>query len=174
MLSLAEIRASAFAIGGLAATVLLIGCESGKDADEVRANLANTQQRLTLLEHQIANLTTDLATTRAELAAVKDGLAVRDAARNAERDVAKKKTDPNDGPPGLTPDQVTLLKKVISQCVQSVRSQAPQGYEARYWTGFDAYYGGSGRVQNNIRYVEERPALYEFNKCMASQGWPLS
>ncbi|CAN7597005.1 hypothetical protein LJR069_004419 [Variovorax paradoxus] len=40
--------------------------------------------------------------------------------------------------------------------------------------GFDAYYNPiSGRVQNNVRYQGEMPALYAFNKCMVGKGIPL-
>ncbi|KLN52624.1 hypothetical protein [Variovorax paradoxus] len=40
--------------------------------------------------------------------------------------------------------------------------------------GFDAHYNPiSGRVQNNVRYQGEMPALYAFNKWMVGKGISL-
>lgn len=40
--------------------------------------------------------------------------------------------------------------------------------------GLDAHYNPiSGRVQNNVRYQGEMPALYAFNKCMVGKGISL-
>jgi hypothetical protein len=40
---------------------------------------------------------------------------------------------------------------------------------------FDAFYNpATKRVENNISLAYQQPALFYFNKCMASQGFPLS
>ena len=162
----ALLRASAVVIG-LNAFFLLVGCESRKDADEVRAKLDFTQAEMSLVQQQVADLRSGLVKANVEIAAMKDKLADRDAS-------AKKKAERPDGPPALTQEQITQLNQVISQCVQSVRGQAPKDYSGHFWTEFDAYYNpGTGRVVNNAIYNGSMPALYEFNKCVTSQGWSL-
>jgi hypothetical protein len=64
---------------------------------------------------------------------------------------------------------------VIAECVRKVRSleTQPKGLGQPY-AEFDAYYNqGSGRVENNNRYVDQGPT-YAFNKCMAAKGVPLT
>jgi hypothetical protein len=43
-----------------------------------------------------------------------------------------------------------------------------------FFKKFDAFYNSAaGRVENNAFLDGDLPALYQFNKCMASQGFPL-
>lgn len=80
----------------------------------------------------------------------------------------------------LSPEQVASLSPIIADCVKLVRASGQQGgtmaeMEAKFWTGFDAYYNpASGRVENNVMYNGQRPALYAFNKCMSAKGVPVS
>jgi hypothetical protein len=43
-----------------------------------------------------------------------------------------------------------------------------------FFRKFDAFYNtATGKVQNNAVYVGDQAALYQFDKCMASKGYPL-
>jgi hypothetical protein len=67
------------------------------------------------------------------------------------------------------------IGNAIAECVRKVRSleTQPKGFGQPY-AEFDAFYNpGSGRVENNNRYVDQGPT-YAFNKCMASKGVPLT
>ena len=70
---------------------------------------------------------------------------------------------------------VSLLKKVIHNCVQTVKQLAPENATEfnNVYSTFDAYYNeASGRVLNNNKYVSQ-DAVYAFNKCMNDQGFSL-
>ena len=59
------------------------------------------------------------------------------------------------------------IEKAVKACVEVAHSA---GYEY-----FDAYYNSASKsVENNITYVYQQSALFPFNKCMASQGFPLT
>lgn len=63
-----------------------------------------------------------------------------------------------------------VINKAVSQCLKVVHSSTDDEY-AKY---FDAFYNqASGLVENNVIYVSGRPALFQFNKCMAQHGVPL-
>lgn len=142
----------------LIVSLILTGCDSGKEVDELKAEVATNKQ-------QITNLTV-------ELALVKDRL-------TALESTQRKSVSSNDPQP-LTENQTAILKKAISQCVQFVRDSAPKnslgpngGYDEVY-SKFDAFYNpATGRVQNNNQYVDQS-AIYAFNKCMSEKGFPLS
>ncbi len=77
--------------------------------------------------------------------------------------------------PSSSSGDAASIGKAIAECVRKVRSleAQPKGYGQPY-AEFDAFYNlGSGRVENNNRYVDQGPT-YAFNKCMASKGVPLT
>jgi len=142
---------------------LLTGCDKIKEMDsEVAASkqqIAEIKAEVASSKQQIADIKADLAGVRAKMAALEAG---------------QKKETKNDDSQSLSPERIAALNKAIAQCVTRVRASAPAGQE-QFYVGFDAYYNpGNGRVMNNVRYNGEAPALYAFNKCMASQGFPLS
>ncbi|HEX7683857.1 MAG TPA: hypothetical protein VF446_10045 [Trinickia sp.] len=142
---------------------LLTGCDKTKEMDsEVAATkqqIADLKGEVTASKQQIADLKADLTEVRAKMAAL---------------EADQKKGTNNDEQQSLPPERIAALNKAIAQCVTRVRASAPTGQE-EFYVRFDAYYNpGNGRVMNNVRYNGEAPALYMFNKCMASQGFPLS
>ena len=98
-----------------------------------------------------------------------------------EQQAARAQSSKARSEPGvMSPEQIASLSSVIANCVKRVRASGPQGgtmaeMEAKFWTDFDAYYNpASGRVENNVTFNGQRPALYAFNKCMNANGTPLS
>jgi hypothetical protein len=91
----------------------------------------------------------------------------------------------NPTPQGTTqaipPDQsqVAIIEKVVKHCVDVVHqfpdhNQMTVGTNAGFFKNFDAFYNpATGRVENNGYLNGDIPAQYQFNKCMASQGFPL-
>jgi hypothetical protein len=76
------------------------------------------------------------------------------------------------GADGLTDSQRSSMQDTIAQCVQHVRSSAPQGWRREYWMSFDAYYNPNtaGVVSNAV--VRGRiDAAFAFDKCMADHGY---
>jgi predicted nucleic acid-binding Zn-ribbon protein len=68
------------------------------------------------------------------------------------------------------------INKAIADCVRKVRSleTQPKDSGGQLYAEFDAFYNqGSGRVEDNNRYVDRGPN-YAFNKCMSSKGVPLT
>jgi hypothetical protein len=63
-----------------------------------------------------------------------------------------------------------VINKAVSECIKFVHAFSDDSFFKR----FDAYYNvATGRVENNVMYVGERAALFQFNKCMAQHGFPL-
>lgn len=137
----------------IVASLFLSGCDKLKEFEGLKVDAANSTM-------QIAELKAELNTVRERLVAL---------------EVTKKKVPSNDGPQPLSEEQIVMLKKVITQCVQVVRNSAPKDdLSERFYAQFDAFYNpASGRVQNNNIYNGGLPAVYAFNKCMTSQGFPL-
>jgi hypothetical protein len=75
----------------------------------------------------------------------------------------------------ISPEQSqAIIEKVVKHCVDVVHQFPAVQMEAQFFKRFDAFYNSSiGRVQNNGYLNGDVPPLYEFNKCMASQGFPL-
>jgi hypothetical protein len=75
----------------------------------------------------------------------------------------------------ISPEQSqAIIEKVVQYCVDVVHKFPADETEAYYFKRFDAFYNpATGLVQNNGYLVGDEPPLYEFNKCMASQGLPL-
>jgi hypothetical protein len=73
-------------------------------------------------------------------------------------------------PSSLAQDDTAVVKKAISECLSFVHSLG-----VPFSKKFDAYYSVATRkVENNVAFVEERPALFQFQKCMAEHGLPLT
>jgi hypothetical protein len=68
----------------------------------------------------------------------------------------------------------TSIDTVIKQCVDVVHHFPADQIEKTFFKNFDAFYNpASGQVENNAIVVGDQAALYQFNKCMASHGFPL-
>ena len=68
-----------------------------------------------------------------------------------------------------------MIEKVVKHCVDVVHQfPATQIEEKQFFKQFDAFYNSAtGLVQNNGYRKGNIPPLYQFNKCMASRGFPL-
>ena len=75
----------------------------------------------------------------------------------------------------IPPEQSqAMIEKVVKHCVDVVHQFPADQVLALYFKRFDAFYNpATGRVENNGYLNGDRPPLFEFNKCMASQGLPL-
>ncbi|MFM0687358.1 hypothetical protein PQQ77_15375 [Paraburkholderia strydomiana] len=142
---------------------LLAGCDKLKEVD---SKVAASQQEITDLKAEVASSNRAIAALKSEIADVRAKMTNLEAGRKGEAN--------NDQRQSLSSEEIAGLKQAVAQCVTRVRASAPAGNE-QFYTGFDAYYNpASGRVMNNVQYNGQVPALYAFNKCMASQGFPLS
>lgn len=154
----------------LVTTLFLSGCDKLKEMEELKNNLATYKQQMDELNVRADIYRQQISELRIELALVREKLATVEP--------PKKKVVSDEGPRRFTGEQIEMLKKVIAQCIEVARASAPKDtpdYSLGFYTRFDAYYNvASGLVQNNVRLSGEMPALYAFNKCMASQGWPLT
>jgi hypothetical protein len=72
------------------------------------------------------------------------------------------------GGTAISQENSAVIVKTVSFCVAEVRKLGE-------WANhFDAFYNSATKmVENNAIYVRDQSALYEFRKCMASQGLPL-
>jgi hypothetical protein len=75
----------------------------------------------------------------------------------------------------VSPEQSqAAIEKVVKHCIDVVHKFPADQMETQFFKRFDAFYNSAtGRVQNNGYLNGDLPPLYEFNKCMASQGYPL-
>lgn len=70
--------------------------------------------------------------------------------------------------------QKSTIDDVVKQCVDVVHRFPADKSDLSFFKKFDAFYNSAaGRVENNAFLDGDLPALYQFNKCMASQGFPL-
>jgi hypothetical protein len=61
---------------------------------------------------------------------------------------------------------------LVQHCVDVVHHHSDA---TGFFAKFDAFYNpANGTVENNARLVGDEEPLYQFNKCMASQGQPLT
>jgi len=68
----------------------------------------------------------------------------------------------------------STIDDVVKQCVDVVHRFPADNGDLSFFKKFDAFYNSAaGRVENNAFLDGDLPALYQFNKCMASQGFPL-
>jgi hypothetical protein len=76
--------------------------------------------------------------------------------------------------PAITLDLNNAVIRAVKICVDKVHSSPPRdAIQAQFLREFDAYYNpGTKRVMNNGYRNGDIPAQYEFNKCMAAQGFP--
>jgi len=147
---------------------LLSGCDRLKQFDELKAEAASSKQQLVEMRAQLAAARQQMVQLEAEIALVKESLVALES--------AKRKSSNSEARRGIQDDQVPSLKKAIAECVQVVRAARPSSSGGeQFYASFDAYYNtASGRVENNNIYNGGVPAVFEFNKCMTSQGFPLS
>ena len=69
----------------------------------------------------------------------------------------------------------STIDDVVKQCVDVVHRCPADKSDLSFFKKFDAFYNSAaGRVVNNAFLDGDLPALYQFNKCMASQGFPLN
>jgi hypothetical protein len=147
---------------------LLSGCDRLKEFDELKVEASSNKQQLVEVRAQLAAARQQLAQLQAEIAVVKEGLVALES--------AKRKSSNGEARRGIPDDQVPSLKRAIAECVQVVRAATPSSSVAyQFYASFDAYYNtAAGRVENNNIYNGGLPAVFEFNKCMTTQGFPLS
>jgi hypothetical protein len=68
----------------------------------------------------------------------------------------------------LTPTEVAAVIKAVTKCLNIVHSK-----DDTVSKNFDAHYNpATGRVENNAVYVGDTEPHFQFNKCMAHQGYP--
>jgi hypothetical protein len=68
----------------------------------------------------------------------------------------------------------STIDDVVKQCVDVVHRFPADKSDLSFFKKFDAFYNSAaGRVENSAFLDGDLPALYQFNKCMASQGFPL-
>jgi hypothetical protein len=94
---------------------------------------------------------------------------------NVARDVMKNSAAPQvDSLPAIAQDKA-VIDRAVKICVEQVhRFQPAEAWQTQYFQQFDAYYNAAtGTVQNNGWQNGDAPPLYQFNKCMAGQGFPL-
>lgn len=77
--------------------------------------------------------------------------------------------------PSAIAQDTAAIERAVKICVDQVhRFVPPEEYLRQFFQQFDAYYNAaSGTVQNNGYRNGDMPAQYQFNKCMATQGFPL-
>jgi outer membrane murein-binding lipoprotein Lpp len=151
----------------LMATVVLAGCGKNQDLDALKADTGQQKQQLATLRAEADQQKQRISELNLKISALED--TVRDLKPKPQKALA------TSGAQQLSITQTAALRKVIVQCVQTVRALAPPGATPinDVHLSFDAYYNpASGRVENNNRYVIQ-DAVYAFNKCMTEQGWPL-
>jgi hypothetical protein len=67
--------------------------------------------------------------------------------------------------------------KAVKVCVGSVHKMhdTSQLHDDSYFKHFDAFYNpANGKIENNAYRNGDREPLYQFDKCMTEQGFPLS
>lgn len=73
-----------------------------------------------------------------------------------------------------TAQENPTIETVIKQCVDVVHHFPADRMDATFFKNFDAFYNpATSQVENNAIVVGDQAALYQFNKCMASHGFPL-
>ncbi|MEB0058802.1 hypothetical protein [Variovorax sp. LG9.2] len=155
-----------------ATVVCLSGCDQLRAFDEVKNGVVADHQRLAELTVTSSDSQQQIVSLRVELGAIKQRLAALEIAQSVSPKAAS-----ND-PAVLPSEQAAMLTASITQCVQQVRSIGDtlpkEPFDnAVVYAKFDAFYNvASGRVQNNNQYVDQS-AIYAFNKCMSTHGWPL-
>ena len=98
-------------------------------------------------------------------------------ARLSILEALQKKPNSTLGSGGFPQESMSLLKKAISDCATQIRNSAEAKAETytKFFSEFDAFYNpANDRVQNNSIFVGGQPAVFMFNKCMVSQGFPLN
>jgi hypothetical protein len=66
------------------------------------------------------------------------------------------------------------IESAVTYCVDAVHRFPADPTDVQFFRKFDAYYNAAtGKIENNGMLVGDQAALYQFNKCMASQGIPL-
>lgn len=70
---------------------------------------------------------------------------------------------------------ISKMNGAVAYCVDTVHHFPADPSEIQFFKKFDAYYNtATGKIENNGLFVGDQAALYQFNKCMASQGVPLT
>jgi hypothetical protein len=76
--------------------------------------------------------------------------------------------------PSAPAQETAAIEKAVKECVDAVHHFPADEMEKRFFQKFDAFYNSAtGRVQNNGYLNGDVPPQYQFNKCMASKGFPL-
>jgi hypothetical protein len=67
----------------------------------------------------------------------------------------------------------STIENAVKHCVDVVH-RFPAQVDKYIFENFDAFYNSAtSTVQNKAFGIFDRPALYQFDKCMASEGFPL-
>lgn len=149
--------------------ILLSGCDKLKAIDDLAAQTTSNKAEIDSLKKSLADSRKETDGLRSQVIGIYDRVAAVESVQAAQ---ATKAPSAPQSPAALGPQEIATLKAAIEACVQVGRAVPPPQYSDGSMTkGFDAYYNPiTGRVQNNVRYQGEMPALYAFNKCMVSKG----
>lgn len=160
-----------WAISVVCSVMLLSGCDKLKAVDDLMAQTASNKAEIDSLKKSLAESRQETAALRSQVVGMYD----RIAAVEAVQATATKAPSAPPSPAALGPQEIASLKAAIEACVQVGRAVPPPQYSDGSMTkGFDAYYNQiTGRVQNNVRYQGEMPALYAFNKCLVGKGFSV-
>lgn len=149
----------------LAGIIALAGCDRIERYDSTTAAVQELRQQVLELQSQTKLQAEVIASLQA------DANLVADRVRALERPTKQARDESG----GLSAEQISATKRVVAQCVASVRAAAPPDYDARFWKEFDAFFNqATGRVRDNVVYNGSLPAQHAFHKCMAEKGVPLS
>jgi uncharacterized coiled-coil protein SlyX len=161
-----------WAVSVACSLMLLSGCDKLKAVDDLMAQTASNTAEIDSLKRSLADSRKETDALRSQVIGMYDRVA---AVETVQATQATKAPSVPPSPTALGPQEIATLKAAIEACVQVGRAVPPPQYSDGSMTkGFDAYYNPiSGRVQNNVRYQGEMPALYAFNKCMVGKGISL-
>jgi hypothetical protein len=78
------------------------------------------------------------------------------------------------GQPGSAQENETI-ERAVRACIELVHRIAPADWQGPYYLQFDAYYNrASGKIPDNGWRNGDVAPRYEFEKCMAGRGIPLT
>lgn len=143
-------------IAALSLTVTLTGCDQSAQNER----MTKAEARVSILEAQVFTLLTASDVHKEKIGVLENEL---------------KQTRATKEPARLPQTDAALLKLAIEECVIRTRKSAPTDSGKNFFEQFDAFYNpATGTVKNNAIYNGSLPALYEFNKCLSSKGFPLT
>lgn len=159
----------AWAVFAAYSLMLLSGCEKLAAVGGLPAQMSKNSAEVDLLKRSLADSREEISILRNQVIGMYERIATVEAAQITQATKA-----PQSSAPAASMDSqgTATLQAAIEACVQIGRATPPPQYsDASLTKNFDAYYNPiTGRIQNNVRYQGEMPALYAFNKCIVRKG----